>query len=211
MKNRLPSVRYAKEGLKFLKNVVNSVKDSNKETILLYYVDNSLLPSKIREKELYAFMFSFHLRKQILDLGINKIFLLTSNSAKLIYDRSLGSKNKFTMFLKWIILSMKRKRIVTVEDDIESLDAEEKQEIGDIVDNKKEIEKELNNDSKFREFVDANTNAIASKPNTAITQDQKQAETDEKALEIMNNDPAILNGIMTGQLFPYRVGLIRKG
>lgn len=38
-----------------------------------------------------------------------------------------------------------------------------------------------------------------------------EAETDEKALEIMNNDPAILNGIMTGQLFPYRVGLIRKG
>ncbi len=151
LKNRLPSVRYAKEGLKFLKNVVNSVKDSNKETILLYYVDDSLLPSKIREKELYAFMFSFHLRKQILDLGINKIFLLTSNSAKLIYDRSLGSKNKFTMFLKWIILSMKRKRIVTVEDDIESLDAEEKQEIGDIVDNKKEIEKELNNDIEHEE------------------------------------------------------------
>jgi hypothetical protein len=37
------------------------------------------------------------------------------------------------------------------------------------------------NDPKFREFVDANTNAVASKPNTIITQEQKQAETDEKA------------------------------
>jgi hypothetical protein len=37
------------------------------------------------------------------------------------------------------------------------------------------------NDPKFREFVDANTNAVASKPNTAVTQEQKQAETDEKA------------------------------
>ena len=36
-------------------------------------------------------------------------------------------------------------------------------------------------DPKFREFVDANTNAIASKPNTLITKDQKQAEADKKA------------------------------
>ncbi|NTW90884.1 MAG: hypothetical protein HGA35_02995 [Erysipelotrichaceae bacterium] len=38
-----------------------------------------------------------------------------------------------------------------------------------------------------------------------------EAETDEDAQEIMNNDPAILNGIMTGQLYPYRVALMRKG
>jgi len=37
------------------------------------------------------------------------------------------------------------------------------------------------NDPKFREFVDANTNAVASKPNTTITQEQKQAEADKKA------------------------------
>lgn len=37
------------------------------------------------------------------------------------------------------------------------------------------------NDFDFREFVNANTNAVASKPNTAVTQDQKQAEADKKA------------------------------
>jgi len=38
-----------------------------------------------------------------------------------------------------------------------------------------------------------------------------EAESDESAQEIMNNDPAILNGIMTGELYPYRVALMRKG
>lgn len=38
-----------------------------------------------------------------------------------------------------------------------------------------------------------------------------EAETNENAQDIMNNDPAVLNGIMTSELFPYRVALIRKG
>lgn len=38
-----------------------------------------------------------------------------------------------------------------------------------------------------------------------------EAETNESAQDIMNNDPAVLNGIMTSELFPYRVALIRKG
>jgi len=37
-----------------------------------------------------------------------------------------------------------------------------------------------------------------------------EAETNENAQDIMNNDPAVLNGIMTSELFPYRVALIRK-
>lgn len=38
-----------------------------------------------------------------------------------------------------------------------------------------------------------------------------EADNDEIAEEIMKNDPVIQNGIMLGELFPYRVALIRKG
>lgn len=187
LKSRLPAIRYAKEGLKFLKNVVSSVKDSNKDTILLYYIDDSLLPSKVREKELYAFMFSFHLRKQIFDLGISKIFLLTSNSAQLIYDRSLGSKNKFTMFLKWIILAMKRKRMITVEDDIETFEADEKQELKDVVNNNDEVEKEVNNDIQKD---DTKVNTDAEKVTGVVKKDDaKQTSKDTyKKLVITQQD-----------------------
>ena len=34
--------------------------------------------------------------------------------------------------------------------------------------------------------------------------------SEEEAREIMNNDPAVLNGISSAELYPYRVSLIRK-
>ena len=34
--------------------------------------------------------------------------------------------------------------------------------------------------------------------------------TEEEARDIMNNDPAVLNGVVSAELFPYRVSLIRK-
>lgn len=37
-----------------------------------------------------------------------------------------------------------------------------------------------------------------------------EVESDEMAEIIMKNDPAIKNGIMNGQLFPYRVALLRE-
>lgn len=37
-----------------------------------------------------------------------------------------------------------------------------------------------------------------------------EADSNEIAQEIMHNDPAIKNGIMFCQLFPYRVALMRK-
>lgn len=36
-----------------------------------------------------------------------------------------------------------------------------------------------------------------------------EVESEEEARNIMNNDPAVLEGIMTAELFPYRVALIR--
>jgi len=36
-----------------------------------------------------------------------------------------------------------------------------------------------------------------------------EVKTDEIAQKIMENDPAIKNGIKFGQLFPYRIVLIR--
>lgn len=36
-----------------------------------------------------------------------------------------------------------------------------------------------------------------------------EANSLEKAHEIMNNDPAIIKGIMIGELFPYRIALSR--
>ncbi len=37
-----------------------------------------------------------------------------------------------------------------------------------------------------------------------------EAETDRLAQELMENDPAVKEGVMTAKLFPYRVALIRK-
>ncbi|CAM5223102.1 hypothetical protein UACE39S_04796 [Ureibacillus acetophenoni] len=37
-----------------------------------------------------------------------------------------------------------------------------------------------------------------------------EAENEQSAKEFMENDPAILEGMMEGTLFPYRVALIRK-
>lgn len=37
-----------------------------------------------------------------------------------------------------------------------------------------------------------------------------EVDTEEEAVEMMNNDPAVKEGIMEAQLFPYRVALYRK-
>lgn len=37
-----------------------------------------------------------------------------------------------------------------------------------------------------------------------------EAETDEAAASIMNDDPAIRDGVMRAELFPYRIALQRK-
>jgi uncharacterized protein YciI len=37
-----------------------------------------------------------------------------------------------------------------------------------------------------------------------------KADSDDHARQIMNSDPAIINGIMTAEVFPYRVALIRE-
>lgn len=36
-----------------------------------------------------------------------------------------------------------------------------------------------------------------------------ETETEEEALDIMNNDPAVLAGIMNPTIYPYRVSLLR--
>lgn len=38
-----------------------------------------------------------------------------------------------------------------------------------------------------------------------------EVESEEEALNIMNNDPAVSEGVMTAELFPYRVALMRTG
>ncbi|MCA1030639.1 YciI family protein [Bacillus timonensis] len=37
-----------------------------------------------------------------------------------------------------------------------------------------------------------------------------ESHTEEEALDFMNQDPAVKEGIMTSKLFPYRVALIRN-
>ncbi|WP_342600616.1 YciI family protein [Psychrobacillus sp. FSL H8-0483] len=37
-----------------------------------------------------------------------------------------------------------------------------------------------------------------------------EVNTEEEAMELMNNDPAVKEGIMEAQLFPYRVALYKK-
>ena len=37
-----------------------------------------------------------------------------------------------------------------------------------------------------------------------------ETETEEEAKELMNNDPAVKSGIVTPEMFPYRVSLIRE-
>ncbi len=36
-----------------------------------------------------------------------------------------------------------------------------------------------------------------------------ETESEEEAREIMNNDPAVVSGIMTPTIYPYRVSLLR--
>lgn len=36
-----------------------------------------------------------------------------------------------------------------------------------------------------------------------------ETETEEEAKDIMNNDPAVKSGIVTSEIYPYRVSLIR--
>lgn len=37
-----------------------------------------------------------------------------------------------------------------------------------------------------------------------------ETESEQEAKDIMNNDPAVKSGIVTPELYPYRVSLIRK-
>ena len=37
-----------------------------------------------------------------------------------------------------------------------------------------------------------------------------EADSKEEALELMKNDPGVSEGIMVGELFPYKVALLRK-
>lgn len=37
-----------------------------------------------------------------------------------------------------------------------------------------------------------------------------KAENEEAARTIMENDPAVVGGVMQAQLFPYRIALMRK-
>lgn len=37
-----------------------------------------------------------------------------------------------------------------------------------------------------------------------------EVDTEEEAIELMHNDPAVKEGIMEAQLFPYRVALFKK-
>ncbi len=36
-----------------------------------------------------------------------------------------------------------------------------------------------------------------------------EAESEEEAWELVNNDPAVINGVVTPALYPYRVSLLR--
>lgn len=37
-----------------------------------------------------------------------------------------------------------------------------------------------------------------------------EVDTEEEAIDLMNNDPAVKEGLMEAQLFPYRVALYKK-
>lgn len=36
-----------------------------------------------------------------------------------------------------------------------------------------------------------------------------EVESEEEALTIMNNDPAVAEGIMTAELYPYKIAILR--
>jgi len=152
LRERFSSVRFAKEGLNFFKNIVASVKDANKETILLYYIDESILPKQIREREMYSFMFTYALRRHLTDLGISKIFLVGKKSVRLIYDQEMEANNKFSIFLKWIVNATKTKRIITIEDDKDNLDNEETKDLIDLIQDEKDT-KQIKDKDKTKEPI----------------------------------------------------------
>lgn len=117
LKSKLSIMRFATEGIKFLKSAVDTVRDANKNTVLLYYFDETLLPERVRERELYSFMFTYSLRRMSYELGIPKIFLVSNKTVRLIYDSEQAEKNKYGLFMKWIYAACKTRQIISVEDE----------------------------------------------------------------------------------------------
>jgi len=68
--------------------------------------------------------------------------------------------------------------------------------------------------NKLKELTEEGTVILAGR---TLNMDEKtfgivilEVESDEVATNIMNRDPAVVEGIMTAEIFPYRVALMRK-
>lgn len=125
---KLSYIRFVDVGANFIKSCIEEVKDINEHKILLYIVDPNILPTKLREREMYAYLFSRRLMKGTYDLDFEKIFMVVMNPDKyvrLIYDRSLGEKNKYNIFMRYIKQAVKSRTELVTDEEI----AEEEPEL----------------------------------------------------------------------------------
>jgi DNA-directed RNA polymerase beta subunit len=153
---KLSYMRYVDVGNNFIKSCLSEVAGINNNNILLYVIDSSLLPSRIREKEMYIYMMSRKLLKRDFDLHFDKIFLVSISGETMvrkIYDKEMDNKNKYALFMRYIKNSIKdRVDIVTdVETEVDTIDEPDIQDLEtpeDVDQIEDEIEKEIDNAEK---------------------------------------------------------------
>ena len=118
---KLSYIRFVDVGSNFLKSCIDELKDVNPHNILLYIINPSILPSKLRERELYAYLFSRRLMRGEYNLEFEKIFMVVMNPeqyVRLIYDRSLAEKNKYNVFMRYIKQAIKFKTELVTDEEI---------------------------------------------------------------------------------------------
>lgn len=150
LNQKLSYMRYVDVGNNFIKSCIDEVQGINDNNVLLYVVDSNILPSKLREKEMYVYLFSRRLMKREYDLHFDKIFLVSLSGDKTIrqiYDKELGNKNKYNLFIRYIKHAISDKvELVTDEDEtVQAADEPDVQDITpeDIEQMEDEIEKDV--------------------------------------------------------------------
>lgn len=128
--SKLSPVRYAQIGLGFLRKLTSEVMVSDKPKILLYYLDDAVLPERILERDLYVYMFTYAMRKKIMDFGVDKVFLMSSANkiVRCIYDKEDIKRNKYTIFLMFLRKALSKVLIAdeetnkaTTSDDVDEI------------------------------------------------------------------------------------------
>lgn len=164
LKQKLSYIRFVDVGNDFIKNVLDEVEGANKNKILLYIIDADMLPSRLREKEMYIYMFSRKLMKKEYDLHFDKIFLMPLSGKReivKIYDKEMKDKNKYNLFMKHIKYAIKDK-VELITDVEETKQAQDEKDVTDLTqDDIEQIEDKIEKETE-KEDIDIDSKLIVS-------------------------------------------------